>query len=94
MRLKITSLSVLIFLINTQVFAHHDQRRQRVQFYGSVPETCTHGWYGRGIGVVAVCSLNGRYQVRFFDGRVMVCRQAGCNDLARQIDTYLRSQGR
>ena len=80
------------FLQTVQVYAQipAGSRDVRVRFHSSVPPICSHGWNGRGVGVVAICQLQGRYQVRFNDGRIIACRARNCVDRSFEIDSYLR----
>ncbi len=73
--------------------ANPAEREARIRFNASLPPNCARGWNGRGNGLVAVCVLGGRYQVRFINGRVAVCGAASCMDRAREVDVFLRRRG-
>ena len=68
-------------------------RAARVQFNTSLPPICSTGWNGRGIGVVATCSLGWRSQVRFIDGFTFPCATIDCSDRAPRVDRFLRFHG-
>lgn len=68
-------------------------RQSRVLFNVALPPNCMPGWYGRGIGIVAICSLGWRRHVRFIDGYVLPCAYPDCRDHAPRIEHFLRYNG-
>jgi|GEM_PF-2726145 len=76
-----------------QGFGRTVDRQARVQFNAMLPPGCVSGWYGRGIGIVAICSLGWRANVRFIDGYVLPCAVYDCRDHAARIDYFLRLYG-
>ena len=68
-------------------------RLARMQFNHGLPSMCTTGWNGRGIGLVATCSLGWRSQVRFIDGFNFPCATIDCRDRAPRIDRFLTLYG-
>jgi len=73
--------------------ATHIDRYARIVFNHALPPICTPGWYGRGIGLMATCSLGGRAQVRFIDGFILPCALPDCRDHAPRIEAFLRQNG-
>ena len=79
-------------------FPHHFappsfDRMARVQFNSGLPPMCDTGWNGRGIGVVATCSLGWRSQVRFIDGFTLPCMTIDCRDRAMRVNRFLGFHG-
>lgn len=74
---------------------HHSffDRHARVMFNVSLPPNCQSGWFGRGIGLVAICHLGWRSNVRFIDGFILPCMYPDCREHAQRIDVFLRQNG-
>ena len=62
-------------------------------FNASLPPNCMPGWFGRGVGLVAICQLGWRSNVRFINGFVLPCATPDCRDHAPRIEQFLRFNG-
>ncbi len=98
MRLSIMTAALAMTMMLTaspSAANHRIDRHARIIFNHSLPPLplCISGWYGRGVGLMAVCTLGQRMQVRFIDGFVLPCNAPHCLDHAPRIETFLLRNG-